>query len=356
MKKICFLAQFPPPIHGLSKAVDTVYNSYLSEKYEFIKINLTDNKKFIFNMVKLIFTKADLFYFTISQTKGGNIRDLIILKLLRLKRARCVVHLHGGYYRKLVDTLGSLQKKLNYKYIGDLAGAIVLGNSLKSIFRGMIDEDKMFVVPNCVDNQFLMNDNEYNAKLLNLNINKLNVLYLSNFIKEKGYRLVLELAKYTKDIGDNRFCFNFAGNFFDESEKEYFNSYIKNNKIENIVNYLGVVGGKDKLELLKKSNIFTLLTRYPNEGQPISILEAMGNGMVVVVTDHAGIADIVRDNVNGVMFKDNEENNIDLVYKKINKIINEQFVDIIENNRKSVKDNYIEKIYLDNLDNIFNKL
>ena len=26
MKKICFIAQFPPPMHGLSKAVETLYN------------------------------------------------------------------------------------------------------------------------------------------------------------------------------------------------------------------------------------------------------------------------------------------------------------------------------------------
>ena len=29
-KKICFIAQFPPPMHGLSKAVETLYNSELN--------------------------------------------------------------------------------------------------------------------------------------------------------------------------------------------------------------------------------------------------------------------------------------------------------------------------------------
>ena len=44
-----------------------------------------------------------------------------------------------------------------------------------------------------------------------------------------------------------------------------------------------------------------MLTRYPNEGQPISILEAMGNGMMIVTTEHAGIPDIVKDGVNGIV-------------------------------------------------------
>ncbi len=48
-----------------------------------------------------------------------------------------------------------------------------------------------------------------------------------------------------------------------------------------------------KRKLLKECYIFALPTRYRNEGQPISILEAMGNGMFIITTDHAGIPDIV---------------------------------------------------------------
>ena len=50
-KKICFIAQFPPPMHGLSKAVETLYNSELNSavnpngKFEFEKVDITNNKK-----------------------------------------------------------------------------------------------------------------------------------------------------------------------------------------------------------------------------------------------------------------------------------------------------------------------
>jgi glycosyltransferase, family 1 len=356
MKKVCFLAQFPPPIHGLSKAVDTLYNSYLKDENEFKKIDITDNKKFLYNIFKLVITKADLYYFTISQTKGGNLRDLIILKLISMKKGKCLIHLHGGYYRKLVDSLGNFQKKLNFKYIGKLEGAIVLGNSLRCIFNDMIDDNKIFVVPNCVDNEFLMSDETFNKKLSDFDKNNINVLYLSNFIKEKGYRQVLELAKYTRDINDNRFVFNFAGNFFDENEKKYFEDYIKDNSLSDRINYLGVVKGKEKIELLEKSNVFMLLTRYPNEGQPISILEAMGNGIVVVTTDHAGIPDIVKDNVNGVMLKNYSESDIEYLYKKTIDIIDNNYKTVIENNRKEVLNNYTEEKYLENFGKLFRNL
>ncbi len=354
-KKICFVAQFPPPIHGLSKAVDTLYNSYLGQKFDFQKIDISDNKRFMGNIFKIIKSDADLFYFTISQTKGGNIRDLIILKLISIKNKNCLVHLHGGYYRKLVDGLGNFQKKLNYNAVKKLVGAVVLGNSLRSIFEGMLPDDKIFVVPNCVDNEFLMSDFDFEQKINELD-GSINIMYLSNFIKEKGYRQVLELAKYVKDIGDKRFKFNFAGQFFEESEREYFQSFVKENNIEDIVSYMGIVKGKEKIELLKKSNVFMLLTRYPNEGQPISILEAMGNSMAVVTTDHAGIPDIVKNGENGIMFSDNKENDIELVYNELSNMFGDNYIEVIKNNRKEVLEKYTEKKYLENLERLFEKL
>lgn len=121
-KEICFIAQFPPPMHGLSKAVETLYNSELNValnpdgEFEFEKVDITNNKDFIKNLLKISKSKADLFYFTISQTKGGNLRDLVIFKLLELQHKKCLIHLHGGYYRQLVDNdMAGWQRKVNYK-------------------------------------------------------------------------------------------------------------------------------------------------------------------------------------------------------------------------------------------------
>lgn len=64
-KKICFIAQFPPPMHGLSKAVETLYDSKLSSEFEFEKVDITNNKSFLKNLVLIHRSKAELFYFTI---------------------------------------------------------------------------------------------------------------------------------------------------------------------------------------------------------------------------------------------------------------------------------------------------
>lgn len=355
-KKICFIAQFPPPIHGLSKAVDTLYNSELNKQFEFEKIDITNNKKFIQTVCRILKSDADLFYFTISQSIGGNVRDLIILQLIALKKKKCIIHLHGGYFRKLVDNdMKSWQKHLNYRALGKVDGAIVLGRSLRYIFEGILPDDKIYVVPNCVDDEFLLSEEEFRDKMAGLKDRKIkHVLYLSNFIASKGYPYALELAKLEKERCENggkkMLHFDFAGKFFEKSEEDFFFNYIKENHLQNYVTYHGIVSGEKKRELLKMSDIFILLTRYKIEGQPISILEAMGNGMTIITTDHAGIPDMVADGINGIIA---DETDIGNVYKQITEFRDYYNTAVI--NRETVCNNYSQKMYIDNMRKIFNR-
>lgn len=357
-RKICFIAQFPPPMHGLSKAVETLYNSELKDEFDFEKVDITNNKNFLKNLMAISRSKADLFYFTISQTKGGNLRDLIIFKLLKMQHKKCLIHLHGGYYRQLVDNdMSGWQRKANYKAISQLEGVIVLGESLKPIFQGMLSDDKIFVVPNCVDDEYLMSDEEFDDKIRTIDQRKVkHLLYLSNFIRSKGYPEVLEMAKLEKERVNNgeerKLHFDFAGKFFEETEKQFFYDYIKENGLEDYVTYHGVVGGDKKRELLRVCDIFVLLTRYPNEGQPISILEAMGNGMAIITTDHAGIPDIVKNGENGIVVKKNEV----FQMKEILFIATEDLVARELRNRYEVKEKYMEIRYKSNIRRVFNKM
>ena len=348
-KKICFIAQFPPPIHGLSKAVETLYNSKLNEIYDFEKIDITNNKNFLINLLKIFKSNADLFYFTISQTKGGNLRDLIIMKVLALQNKKCLIHLHGGYYRQLVDVvLPKWQKEANYKAIKKLDGAIVLGDSLKKIFHGMIAEKKIFTVPNCVDDEFVISDRRFKEKQEQLSERKIkHILFLSNLIRTKGYPLVLELALAEKErceVGARkRYHFDFCGKFFDDKEKMYFYSYVKENNLEEYVSYHGVVMGDEKRKFLELADFFILPTRYPNEGQPISIIEAMANGLVVVTTDHAGIPDLVKNTENGIMLKEGEKLSIELLDAIDVNMVGSR-------NRNRAVCNYTEANYIQNME------
>lgn len=354
MKSICFLAQFPPPMHGLSKAVETLYDSRLREKYHFSKIDITDNKRILQTIVALLRCKSEVVYFTPSQTRGGNLRDLLFLKLIQWRGKECIVHIHGGYYRQLVDhDLPRWQRRMNYGAVGRLAGGIVLGHSLHGIFEGMLPDEKIFVCPNCVDDEYIAPSVDEKIKRTKEG-GALHVLYLSNFIESKGYREVLELARMAVEKGDGeKFVFHFAGKFFDPREEAYFMEYGRGLKN---VEYHGIVGGQAKADLLRQCQIFSLLSRYPNEGQPISILEAMGNGMAIVTTDHAGIPEIASD-ANGYACGKTRIDVNDIYRYLLDCYDNrENLAAVCERNYHEVKTKYTERQYIDNMDRIFGSM
>lgn len=108
MAEITFLAQFPPPYHGLSNAVDVLYRSRLAQKYRFHRIDLAEKRVVPKTLARLLSSKSDLYYLTISQSVGGNLRDLVILANLReiaqANRKRVKEHFSQDQY------LGALEK------------------------------------------------------------------------------------------------------------------------------------------------------------------------------------------------------------------------------------------------------
>ena len=113
------------------------------------------------------------------------------------------------------------------------------------------------------------------------------------------------------------------------------------------------MGGEEKRKLLKECYIFALPTRYPNEGQPISILEAMGNGMFIITTDHAGIPDIVGTE-NGIILKSDAK--ITDLIGSIQKKNNLEVLQVCNRNRIEVKTFFKQANYLSNMRGTYSKV
>lgn len=86
-KKICFVAQFPPPMHGLSKAVETLYNSELNNE-------MNSNSDLVFEKVSIdALEKIDFSILALGEDhKGGRFDEVEEWcnqngkKVVRLKR------------------------------------------------------------------------------------------------------------------------------------------------------------------------------------------------------------------------------------------------------------------------------
>lgn len=372
-KSICVIGPLPPPMNGLTKALDTILRSnQFNSALNINMVNLSSSQvgmsgQFSFQKVRALIRalinlkdiqkrekKINTYYLTIAQSTFGCLRDVTLLNQIynNKENARVVLHLHGGGFQRFYKNANPILRDLIKRYYSKADTLIVLSHNLKSMFDGVVNKEKIQVVENCVDNAFLISDSDIEKKLRITKSKSLRIVYLSNMIKTKGYLDVLCAAKILNEMKID--CeFIFAGKFVNYEQKNEFYKFIIDNRLDDYVKYLGVVGGEDKKGLLMNGDIFILPTYYPPEGQPISILEAMASGMAIITTKHGGIPDIISEGVNGFFVREQDPKTIS--EKVIEMVHNPQIViDMGKNNRRVIMEKHLEKHYINNMIQVLN--
>ena len=230
-------------------------------------------------------------YITIAQSSAGFVRDFAFIISSYFFKRKVIAHLKGGNFKNFFLNSNYIQKyliKFLYKKVYKI---IVLGSTLKSCFDfSKKINSKVVVIENGLTNENVKFEN----KLKNES-SQINILFLSNLILSKGYLDLLNALEYFEMFSLDYKCI-FAGNIYespdDPSHKNI--SILKNdffnkiNKLQNNKNifYLGPVEGKLKTKLLLDADVFILPTYYVNEGQPISIIEAMAHKNVIISTKY----------------------------------------------------------------------
>ena len=322
---ILLIGPFPEPLSGVSIA-NQVVNEVLSEDSQF-EVDLINTSYSIFDeeIGKFSFKKA-FFYLTLNlnifkifkhkiihitpgQTFYGILKYGFFIILGSVFRKELIIHVHGNYLGKEYQSLKGFKRVLFYFLVSRFTKGIVLSNSLKHNLTPFLEDKNIFSLPNFAQDYLYAED----KKLVN---DELRIFYLSNLMKEKG---IFCLLNALKNLEKNNIIYKakIAGNIDQKYSKEILNLFTELKNAE----YIGVVNGDDKKNLLKWGNVFVLPTFYKMEGQPISILEAMATENLVVTTNHAGIPDIFKDKVNGYLVKKNSIKSIQdiLTYIATNK-------------------------------------
>lgn len=362
MKKILMIGPFPGSLNGQTVANQTVYEG-LKYKYNVDIINtlkesdFTDKSKqgkFILSKFlkilkelinenkKILKGKYDIVYMTSGQSFLGFMRFFPYMLTCIIKKIPYYNHIHGGYFRKMYDSQSSFKQKLLDFFIKKSSGMIVLGNSLKNIFEGILQEDKIYVCENGVQDDIIATEDEIKEKIERYNKDtKKRVLYLSNLMEEKG---ILDLLKVSEKFNDVEIEFNLAG-AIEPSIKDKVENYLK--KYPNKIKYHGIVSGEEKKKLLLENYIFILPTYYSNEGQPISILEAYATGCAVITDESiGGIKDIFESQKNGISCKNKDADDI---FNKIKNINEEKY---FEKNYKKLLEKYTKKKFIKRIERI----
>jgi hypothetical protein len=205
--RILIIGRIFPSFSGTSVALNALLKSELIGKYYIVKqINIFRNKvspyikigrpqlqkmlkdsQCIFKfLLYLASTRLALIYIAIAQTKWGYFRDSIFIMLSKIFKKKCIIHLHGGYFRKLYENSCKPFQWLVQFTLRQVDCAIVLSESLKSIFEGLIDKNKIEIISNFVDYYLFPSPIDIEKKIKtaqNRQNNSLQVLFImSNFI------------------------------------------------------------------------------------------------------------------------------------------------------------------------------
>jgi glycosyltransferase involved in cell wall biosynthesis len=311
---VLLIGPFPNPISGVSIA-NKVVKEILSEDFNYsVKIINTSNPNFDEKLGKLTIKKiiiyflinisiikvfkASIVYITPGQTFYGVLKYGLFILISSILKKELIIHVHGNHIGEEYKLLTGFKKKLFKYLISKFTKGIVLSKSLKHNLTPFINEKRIFILPNFAQNYLFRNHKE-------LITNQLRVFYLSNLMKEKGIICLLKALKYLES-NNIEYKAKIAGNIDLKYSKEILKLFKELKNTE----YIGIVDGEAKKNLLNWGNIFVLPTFYKMEGQPISILEAMATKNLIITTNHAGISDIFQDKINGFFVEKNNHKSI----------------------------------------------
>jgi glycosyltransferase involved in cell wall biosynthesis len=192
--------------------------------------------------------------------------------------------------REFIEKLPRFYRPVVMRMFSKIDISIVLLESMRREFQQFWPRMDVRVVPNFYAEAF----DKIEKKPLQETVR---IVYLSNIIYSKG---ILDLLEAFAELSHNyeHVELVIAGDFMEDafySRKQIEQMFIRRLEGLERARYIGVVSGDEKVELLAQSDIFVLPTFYPMEAFPLSIIEAMRAGNVIVATQHNYLPEIVDD-------------------------------------------------------------
>lgn len=252
---------------------------------------------------ELVRHRADVVYLGISQGAWGYVRDLGFLLPALMSRQAIVIHLRGsefdGFYRSM--PLGA--RSLTRFVFRRVKAVIVLGDSLRGIFTGLVSPDRIFSIPNGINVQAFDAAAAPPPRTTPLSAagTGRRILYLSNLRARKGIFEFLESIPYVR-AAHPEVRITIAGEWRRDEERERAANLIDKHELSSCVTFTGSVSGNAKCRLYREHDVFVFPPVQP-EGLPWVILEAMTAALPVVTTDQGAIRDVVEDGATGFIVK-----------------------------------------------------
>lgn len=308
-KNLLFFGELPNNhAHGVSisnriniEILQTKYNVVISE--ETTSLNAHSKKyflktlQFLKNIIEFIHNirkqKYHIFYSTLYLSTFGflkNISTIFIFKMFN-KNSTIILHIHRSdfsdfYKHPLNHFFFNLINKKHLKLIVLSKQQLTYLNSLG--------------INNC---NLLYNTIEFNPEGMpkyNYIKNKHNVLYISNYIIEKG--IINLINVFNKHFKDSNIYLNCFGSFSNEISKIYLDDITKDNLN---IKINGPIYNTDKIDAILNSDLVVLPTY--NEGLPLVLLESIALDKPIVISNVGFIDEVLGSDYPFYCLPNNED-------------------------------------------------
>ncbi len=365
-KKILFLVQLPPPVHGVSvmnnfvvtsefinksflkKVIKLNFSKKISELRQITIQKITKTIIIFFKLLNsLIFFKPDIVFFTLFPFgKAFFLRDFFYLALIKLFNKKIILYIHNVGINN--DSNYKLKRKL-YNWVFSNINIVFLSEKIKEkeTLNLALKKTKYFIIPNGIKE---VDINKYHNNRNNKEC--LNILFFSNFFKEKGMFILLDVFKNLLNKHNN-IKLIIAGQDFDYN-KQKIEKFISDNNLSDKITIKTDVFDDDKNKLYAESDIF-VFPSYFYETSSLVIMEAMQFGLPIVASATGVISDLLINNETALLFTPKNYTEFE---KKLSLFINNKKLreDIGKKARKYFLQNYTFNVFSDKLSKMINSV
>jgi glycosyltransferase involved in cell wall biosynthesis len=224
-------------------------------------------------------------------SKGSFYRKSLFVHLCRLLGQPVILHVHGADFDSFYFKSAPLLRRYIRYTFRAAARIFVLSAFWRDFFQQHVASGTVRIVHNGVDVAAF-------AECISVAPAFNNFLFLGRLGKRKGvYDLLQAIERIVAGNPASTMHFWLAGDGEIEAVKEE----IKRRNLGDHITVVGWIDGGQKLQYLKQSD--TMLLPSYDEGLPMSILEAMACGKVIISTFVGGIPDLVIQGENGFLIQ-----------------------------------------------------
>ena len=319
-KNLLVISQVPPPFHGSTVMTQVFLETLDSLGFSFRLVDRRFSKSLSsvgrFNLSKvassigltirlisgIVSVRPQHVIFFMTNRTASFLVDVLLSEILRLSKVPVIGYIHTQGFEALAKK-GKLWESLVRRLLGSAETLVCLSPSLEADVRRLAPKATLTSIGNTPF-----------AAPMSVAVEKPDakaVLFLSNFIAEKGIDQFLDLGHKFAAAGSALRFVAAGAPTDDEQLAQLRESASWNTEI------VGAVHGDSKWHLLGESSVLVFPSRYPFEAQPLVIVEAMSVGLPVVAYAIGGVGDLVIDGETGLLLPQGDAEGFEAALKSL---------------------------------------